>query len=187
MGDPNEREPCPHRIIDDVGVAFSMGAIGGTFWHAIKGARSSPKGERLYGSVAGVCALENQPSRYDSPHRTVSQFNSSPQPSRATRGGWAAVLQCGEDFFLRMTALLCTLGRRRTRGTPSHRASAPAPRWRFAAVRCPAVLHSAAAASPPPSHHLTPCRQVPGLLSHRVYSAACFWLSSRASTSACRK
>ena len=67
MGDPNEREPCPHRIIDDVGVAFSMGAIGGTFWHAIKGARSSPKGERLYGSVAGVCALENQPSRSDTP------------------------------------------------------------------------------------------------------------------------
>ncbi len=57
MGDPNEREPCPHRIIDDVGTAFSMGAIGGTFWHAFKGARSSPKGERLYGSVTGACSV----------------------------------------------------------------------------------------------------------------------------------
>ena len=130
-----------------------------------------------YTEALQVCALSRiSPRALIPPHRTVSLFNSSPQPSRATRGGWAAVLLCGEDFFLRMTARLCILERRRTRGTPSHRASAPAPRWRFAAVRCPAVLHSAAAAAPPPSHHLTPCRQVPGLLSHRVYSAACFSL-----------
>ena len=51
-----ERDPCPHRILDDVGGAFSMGAIGGGVWHTIKGARNSPRGERLMGSVTAVKA-----------------------------------------------------------------------------------------------------------------------------------
>lgn len=48
------REPCPHRIIDDMGGAFGMGAIGGTIWHFIKGARNSPQGARLAGAVDAV-------------------------------------------------------------------------------------------------------------------------------------
>ena len=46
-----ERDPCPHRIFDDIGGAFAMGAIGGGVWNSVKGARNSPRGERLLGSV----------------------------------------------------------------------------------------------------------------------------------------
>lgn len=38
------REPCPDRIIEDMGGAFGMGSVGGFAWHFIKGARNSPKG-----------------------------------------------------------------------------------------------------------------------------------------------
>ena len=48
------REPCPYRIIDDVGGAFAMGCIGGSVWHSIKGARNSPRGERLRGSLYAI-------------------------------------------------------------------------------------------------------------------------------------
>lgn len=125
MGDPNEREPCPHRIIDDVGVAFSMGAIGGTVWHAIKGARSSPKGERLYGSVAGACALS----------WSCLSCNPCLQRSKATRADSGVALPCGVAYSLHMTVLSCILGKKKTRGTPSRRGSAQAPRLLCAAVR----------------------------------------------------
>merc|ERR1712091_352103 len=48
------REPCPHRIIDDVGGAFGMGAGGGGLWHAVSGARNSPQGRALRGAVDAV-------------------------------------------------------------------------------------------------------------------------------------
>ena len=48
------REPCPYRIIDDVGGAFLMGCTLGGIWHAGKGARNSPKGERLRGAIQSV-------------------------------------------------------------------------------------------------------------------------------------
>ena len=51
-----ERDPCPHRILDDLGGAFAMGAIGGGVWNAGAGARNSPRGERLIGSIQGVKA-----------------------------------------------------------------------------------------------------------------------------------
>ncbi|ELT91585.1 hypothetical protein CAPTEDRAFT_176977 [Capitella teleta] len=38
------REPCPWRIVDDCGGAFAMGAIGGSVFHSIKGAKNAPKG-----------------------------------------------------------------------------------------------------------------------------------------------
>jgi hypothetical protein len=37
------RDPCPYVILNDAGGAFSMGAIGGTIWYAIKGSRNSPR------------------------------------------------------------------------------------------------------------------------------------------------
>lgn len=37
------RDPCPWVILNDSGGAFSMGAIGGTIWHGIKGSRNSPR------------------------------------------------------------------------------------------------------------------------------------------------
>jgi import inner membrane translocase subunit TIM17 len=45
----HKREPCPHRILDDVGGAYGMGAVGGGLWHALKGAKNSPGGARARG------------------------------------------------------------------------------------------------------------------------------------------
>lgn len=49
-----DREPCPHRILDDMGGAFAMGACGGFLWHGIRGARNSPRGERLTNGFANA-------------------------------------------------------------------------------------------------------------------------------------
>jgi import inner membrane translocase subunit TIM17 len=54
--DAHEREPCPHRIIDDLGGAFAFGAVGGTMFHSFKGARNAPRGERFAGAVEAVKA-----------------------------------------------------------------------------------------------------------------------------------
>lgn len=51
-----DREPCPWRIVDDVGGAFCMGAIGGGIWHTVKGFRLAPAGSRLQGSFSAVQA-----------------------------------------------------------------------------------------------------------------------------------
>jgi len=52
------REPCPWRIVDDCGGAFTMGAIGGSIFQAIKGFRNSPAGmnHRLNGSLTAIKA-----------------------------------------------------------------------------------------------------------------------------------
>ena len=47
------REPCPDRIVDDVGGAFGMGAVGGSAWHFISGMRNSPRGCAVCGGNAG--------------------------------------------------------------------------------------------------------------------------------------
>ncbi|KAI9597668.1 mitochondrial inner membrane translocase subunit Tim17/Tim22/Tim23/peroxisomal protein PMP24 [Syncephalis fuscata] len=49
-------EPCPWIILNDMGGAFAMGAIGGGIWHSVKGARNTPRGERFYGSISAVRA-----------------------------------------------------------------------------------------------------------------------------------
>ncbi|KAG1330390.1 mitochondrial import inner membrane translocase subunit TIM17-2 [Cocos nucifera] len=55
MGTPEtSREPCPDRILDDVGGAFGMGAVGGSAFHFIKGLYNSPNGERLAGGAQAV-------------------------------------------------------------------------------------------------------------------------------------
>ncbi|CAL5339195.1 unnamed protein product [Camellia sinensis] len=55
MGTPEtSREPCPDRILDDVGGAFGMGAVGGSAFHFLKGIYNSPKGERLIGGSQAV-------------------------------------------------------------------------------------------------------------------------------------
>ncbi|EPY84559.1 mitochondrial import inner membrane translocase subunit Tim17-B-like protein [Camelus ferus] len=50
------REPCPWRIVDDCGGAFTMGVIGGGVFQALKGFRNAPVGirHRLRGSVNAV-------------------------------------------------------------------------------------------------------------------------------------
>ncbi|KAK3331328.1 Tim17/Tim22/Tim23/Pmp24 family-domain-containing protein [Apodospora peruviana] len=50
------RDPCPWVILSDFGGAFSMGAIGGTLWHGIKGYRNSPYGERRLGAITAIKA-----------------------------------------------------------------------------------------------------------------------------------
>ncbi|CAK9328283.1 unnamed protein product [Citrullus colocynthis] len=55
MGTPEtSREPCPDRILDDIGGAFGMGAVGGSAFHFLKGVYSSPKGARLLGGSQAV-------------------------------------------------------------------------------------------------------------------------------------
>lgn len=55
MGTPEtSREPCPDRILDDIGGAFGMGAVGGSAFHLIKGIYNSPNGERLAGGAQAV-------------------------------------------------------------------------------------------------------------------------------------
>lgn len=50
----HQREPCPSRIIDDVGGAFAMGAVGGGVWNAFKLMKNSPNGYRMKGFVEGI-------------------------------------------------------------------------------------------------------------------------------------
>ncbi len=57
------REPCPDRILDDIGGAFGMGAVGGGLWHLLKGVKNSPRGSRMLGGIevslefaATICA-----------------------------------------------------------------------------------------------------------------------------------
>ncbi|KAK9102300.1 hypothetical protein Sjap_019554 [Stephania japonica] len=55
MGTPEtSREPCPDRILDDIGGAFGMGAVGGSAFHFLKGTYNSPRGERLLGGTQAV-------------------------------------------------------------------------------------------------------------------------------------
>ncbi|GAB4839020.1 hypothetical protein Ancab_028548 [Ancistrocladus abbreviatus] len=55
MGTPEtSREPCPDRILDDIGGAFGMGAVGGSVFHFLKGVYNSPKGERFAGGSQAV-------------------------------------------------------------------------------------------------------------------------------------
>ncbi|KAL0345173.1 UNVERIFIED_CONTAM: Mitochondrial import inner membrane translocase subunit TIM17-2 [Sesamum radiatum] len=55
MGTPEtSREPCPDRILDDIGGAFGMGAVGGSAFHFLKGVYNSPKGTRFVGGSQAV-------------------------------------------------------------------------------------------------------------------------------------
>lgn len=50
------REPCPWRIMEDLGGAFAMGAIGGGVFQSYKGFRNAPTGisRRLVGSLSAI-------------------------------------------------------------------------------------------------------------------------------------
>jgi import inner membrane translocase subunit TIM17 len=55
MGTPEtSREPCPDRILDDIGGAFAMGAVGGSAFHFLKGVYNSPGGARILGGSQAV-------------------------------------------------------------------------------------------------------------------------------------
>lgn len=50
------REPCPWRVMDDIGGAFAMGAIGGGVFQSYRGFRNAPAGitRRLAGSLSAI-------------------------------------------------------------------------------------------------------------------------------------
>ena len=73
MGEYSGREPCPYRIIDDVGGAFAMGAVGGSIWHSIKGFRNSPVRARARGRGARSRA-PSDPVMYPAPVQRGDQF-----------------------------------------------------------------------------------------------------------------
>ena len=52
----HSRDPCPWVALSDFGGAFSMGAIGGSLWHGVKGFRNSPHGERRIGALTAIKA-----------------------------------------------------------------------------------------------------------------------------------
>ena len=51
MGEFQGREPCPWRIMDDIGGAFSMGVVGGGIWWSVKGFRNAPKSSGMTSAV----------------------------------------------------------------------------------------------------------------------------------------
>ncbi|KAF7720624.1 hypothetical protein EC973_006874 [Apophysomyces ossiformis] len=52
----HSRDPCPWVIFNDLGGAFVMGAVGGGIWHSVKGAKNSPRGERMAGALSAMKA-----------------------------------------------------------------------------------------------------------------------------------
>ena len=54
MGDFSGREPCPYRILDDIGGAYAMGAVGGSIGHFVKGWRNAPKNQGFSGAIEQV-------------------------------------------------------------------------------------------------------------------------------------
>lgn len=76
------------RILDDVGGAFGMGAVGGGLWHLLKGMKNSPSGARFRGGIE-VCTytspcnnlIESYPyNEYDHIHAVHS--------ARSTKNRW---------------------------------------------------------------------------------------------------
>ncbi|KAJ1295960.1 hypothetical protein BS78_01G262400 [Paspalum vaginatum] len=48
------RNPCPDRILVDVGTGFGIGALGGSAFHFLKGLYQSPNGHRIAGGATAV-------------------------------------------------------------------------------------------------------------------------------------
>ena len=51
-----DREPCPWRIVDDIGGAFSMGCVGGGAFHLIRGSWNAPSNSRMVGALNAISA-----------------------------------------------------------------------------------------------------------------------------------
>lgn len=113
------RDPCPWVALSDFGGAFSMGAIGGTVWHGIKGLRNSPYGERRLGAITAIkarapvtggnfgvwggmfstfdCAVKGVRKKQDPYNSIIAGFLTG--GCLAVRGGWKAArngaIMCG--------------------------------------------------------------------------------------------
>ena len=60
-----DRQPCPWRIMDDVGGAFCMGAVGGSIFHTVKGGWNAPKGSFIRGGMSGKLFLIGEFESYE--------------------------------------------------------------------------------------------------------------------------
>lgn len=72
----HQREPCPDRIIDDIGGAFAMGAVGGGAWHLVKGLKNSPSGFRMKGALEVClhgCSYDGSPHNHRSSQDRTKQ------------------------------------------------------------------------------------------------------------------
>jgi hypothetical protein len=74
----------PWRIVDDCGGAFALGAIGGTFFHSIKGFRHAPS-VRLLAGLVSLCDLSFYSSYQGQYRRLLGSLNAVKQ--RAPRVG----------------------------------------------------------------------------------------------------
>lgn len=91
----HQREPCPDRILDDIGGAFAMGAVGGGAWHLVKGLKNSPSGFRVRG------ALEVR--RWsDGRGRKALPLPSFPSNEACPNTGRAFMVYCGRNEMLSM-------------------------------------------------------------------------------------
>lgn len=88
--DEYTREPCPWRIVDDAGGAFSMGLIGGGIFHSIKGYRNAPTGfsRRLAGSLTAIKTRAPFTGRWTQ-YQTVKDVEIEP---RIENGRWSSSL-----------------------------------------------------------------------------------------------
>lgn len=48
------RQPCPYRIHDDLGSAFTMGCVMGGVFNFFKGMKNAPQGERWRSALSSV-------------------------------------------------------------------------------------------------------------------------------------
>ncbi|KAI9209124.1 Tim17/Tim22/Tim23/Pmp24 family-domain-containing protein [Polychytrium aggregatum] len=55
-GRDTTRDPCPYSIVSDFGVGFALGVVLAAPWHAFKGYRNSPRGERFSGALTAIKA-----------------------------------------------------------------------------------------------------------------------------------
>uniref|UniRef100_A0A0G4GAT0 Mitochondrial import inner membrane translocase subunit TIM17 n=1 Tax=Chromera velia CCMP2878 TaxID=1169474 RepID=A0A0G4GAT0_9ALVE len=86
------REPCPDRIVEDLGGAFGMGCVGGFIWHFVKGARNSTRGEVL--STALFSAKSRAPvlgGNFAVWGGTFSSFDCTLQYLRQKEDHWNAI------------------------------------------------------------------------------------------------
>ncbi|XP_049608902.1 mitochondrial import inner membrane translocase subunit Tim17-B isoform X1 [Syngnathus scovelli] len=95
------REPCPWRIVDDCGGAFTMGAIGGGVFQAIKGFRNAPAVSALIYSSSLYFLCDNTATFQGVAHRLKGSGNAvklrAPQigGSFAVWGGVFSTIDCG--------------------------------------------------------------------------------------------
>ncbi|KAL9651669.1 hypothetical protein ABK040_001613 [Willaertia magna] len=108
-----DRQPCPHRIYDDLGIGFTMGGVVGGIWNFGKGYYNAPKGEKLSGCITTMktrgpvlggnfavwgglfstieCGLMYYRGKEDFMNSIISGFLTG--GILAIRGGWKATLR----------------------------------------------------------------------------------------------